>query len=443
MKLSSVILSLLCLSFIARLTASQDESSMPPEEKRFSYNQYDAVSHAIHHECDCPWHEQDTLTGNWFGERCRLCSRGIDFNFNYTSDLAGNPVGGKSRGFSNTGSTNLGMILDFERMAGWKGWYFMTTAVWRYGHSLSVDHIGNEFNVQQNYGGQNLRLYSMYLQRDFGENFKIKIGRLGAGDDFLSRPQYWNYMSNAIDGNPTGVFRNNTGFSAYPNATWGAVVRAKLDPSWELVVGVYEILSQTQTSMSAHGADFSFRNGDGVNLDAQLTWKPSKGIFGMGMPGSYSVGVSAGWMSPYSIDNIDYYNRNVQMWLMLEQMVWQPENAQPDQGILPWLAFIYAPLEDRSQMPYFIAAGITGKGIIPDRPDDVPGIGFGYGQYSNRLGGDLAAQRGSYEAIFEINYKWQVNRWCYVLPNVQYVLHTKGGIYPDALVLGAQIGITF
>ncbi len=441
MKLSAFILPLIC---VVGAQAADAPDTTTPKEKRFSHGQHDAASHAVHYQTQDNWNDQETFTGNWFGARCWLCDNGVDFNFNYSSDLAGNPVGGKSRGFSNTGSTNLGMMLDFERMIGWKGWHFMTTAVWRYGNSLSVEHIDNEFNVQQNYGGQNLRLYSMFVERDFDEGrFQIKLGRLGAGDDFLSRPQYWNYMSNAIDGNPVGVFRNNTGFSAYPNATWGVFGKAQVADEWNLAVGVYEILDDAQTAMDAHGTGFSFTNGDGVNVNAQLTYGPSKGVFDMGMPGSYSVGVSAGWVAPYSINDTNYYTQNTQVWVMLEQMVWQPEGARADQGVLPWFVFIYAPMEDRSEMPWFAAAGVSFKGVIPDRPDDIPGIGFSYGGYSNQLGGDKAAQRGSYEAMFEVNYKWQVNRWFYILPNVQYILNTKGGVHPDALVLGAQIGVVF
>ena len=42
-----------------------------------------------------------------------------------------------------------------------------------------------------------------------------------------------------------------------------------------------------------------------------------------------------------------------------------------------------------------------------------------------------------------MNYKYQINRFAFIQPNVQFVLNPSGGKYSDALVLGMQYGVSF
>ena len=58
----------------------------------------------------------------------------------------------------------------------------------------------------------------------------------------------------------------------------------------------------------------------------------------------------------------------------------------------------------------------------------------------------LAAGLGSpsYEMVFEWAYRVQINKFLYAQPDVQWVVNPGGtGNIPNALVLGAQIGVTF
>ncbi|MFM7373752.1 MAG: carbohydrate porin, partial [Chthoniobacterales bacterium] len=101
------------------------------------------------------WWRGDSLTGDWWGVRNWLDKdKGLEFSGTYTTDLAGNPVGGMRQGFTYTDNIAFGLKLDLEKLVGWRGATFTIAATDRNGASLSQEYIGNQFTVQQIFGGQ-------------------------------------------------------------------------------------------------------------------------------------------------------------------------------------------------------------------------------------------------------------------------------------------------
>ena len=85
--------------------------------------------------------------------------RGVNFDLTYVSDIQGNPVGGKRKGFAQAGSLGFNVLLDFEKLAGAKGFEFFSSFVWRNGRNLSrVNKINNQFPIAQVFGGESYRL---------------------------------------------------------------------------------------------------------------------------------------------------------------------------------------------------------------------------------------------------------------------------------------------
>jgi porin len=74
-----------------------------------------------------------------------------------------------------------------------------------------------------------------------------------------------------------------------------------------------------------------------------------------------------------------------------------------------------------------------------------------FGSYFGSVSRDFAtAQEDSglgdptYEWVLEWDYRAQVTPWLYVMPSIQYVIRPGGtGAIPNALVLGAELGVTF
>jgi porin len=159
----------------------------------------------------------------------------------------------------------------------------------RSGQNLSDEAVGSVFNVATVCCGAVVKLVSLALEQSlFDERLDIAIGRLAAGDDFLTSPLDWNFVSNAFDGNPVGVFFDIP-YSAYPNTVWGARVRGKPTPELQLQVGVYNGDPDVVDDHN-HGVDFSWRSGKGVVTVAEIAWLRNQRDASTGLAGNYKIG---------------------------------------------------------------------------------------------------------------------------------------------------------
>jgi porin len=147
-------------------------------------------------------------------------------------------------------------------------------------------------------------------------------------------------------------------------------------------------------------------------------------------------------------DNFGFYG-------LFDQVVFN--FSSPDEKILRGIGVTgcvqAAPLQDRSTMPFFFETGILARGIFPQRPRDVAGFAVIYGRFSSDL---RAAQRLAQsldptvgvqqeETVLEWNYTFRFRNGAFFIePDIQYIIRPGGtGQIPNALVIGAQVGINF
>jgi porin len=138
-----------------------------------------------------------------------------------------------------------------------EGGSFLASVSQRSGSSLSSERIGNVFAIQQVYGGTTFHLIDLaYQQRLLDDRIELRLGRIAAGDDFLVSPYNWLFMQNGFDGNPVGIFFNAPGMTAYPNATWGALLKIRPTEPTYLMGGLYNG-DRTIREIEHNGADMS------------------------------------------------------------------------------------------------------------------------------------------------------------------------------------------
>ena len=120
------------------------------------------------------------------------------------------------------------------------------------------------------------------------------------------------------------------------------------------------------------------------------------------------------------------------------QMVYREGGAGSGQGLTPWAALTFAPIERVNTLPLFAAGGLVYRGLVQGRDDDTTNLGVYYGAFSD----DLPDQR--FETVLEVNHRFQLTPWLYATPDFQYVFRPGGSDEePDAAVLGAEIGVDF
>ncbi|MFZ4116668.1 MAG: carbohydrate porin [Chthoniobacterales bacterium] len=424
----------------------------PPQRFRSPYDAMANMPHNIK--------EFEHASGNWIGYRDQMDHRGIEFSATYTSDIAGNPVGGKiPGGFTYTDNFALGCLIETEKLFGWHGGYFLISTLQRDGNSLSRENIKNQFTVQQVYGGQTFHWYELSYQQDFWrDRASLKTGRIASGDDFAVSPLYWLYMNNGIDGSPQSLPVNGK-LSTYPNAVWGSRLKVDLTSSTAARLGVYQVVPRN----SVHGLNWNFYPSDGVMLLGQYNWNPEffkqaspskdadslptkkksipTGFLGhYWMGGYYSSMEYSQFNSPVKTPNAYGFYWNA------DQTVYRP-NRFTNEGLVLWSAYTLSPQQNIALMPFQINGGAIYTGLIPGHPNDMTIAGVAYGNYSTEFS-TQSQNRGdgprNYELVYEAGYRICLTKFAYIQPDIQWVINPGGtSRTPNALVLGAQIGFIF
>jgi porin len=394
---------------------------------------------------------REHLLGDWYGTRTWLEDHGITPTLTFVTDSLGNPTGGTEQGFTTANNVGLDLNFDLEKLCGFQGASFLVSMSYRFGGSLSANYIHNVFTVQQVFGGETFHFINMaYLQKLFDDRVEVRLGRIGTGDDFLVSPYNYVFVQNGFDGNPVGIFFNSPGMSAYPNDTWGALVKVKPTARTYIMGGVYNGDPSIRDN-DKHGVDFSM---DGpVFAIGEIAYQPNSVPGDRGLVGNYKAGF---WYdnSRFSDFNTGEFERgNWGFYTMFDQVLVRFGEQSSHRGFGIAGSFLVSPDRSISQMPYFFTAALVTRGIFPSRPRDIIGLGVVYGHFSDDLqNSQRQAQQldptvgvQSHETVLELTYRLALLKSAlYLQPDLQYVFRPGGtGKIPDALVLGAQIAVNF
>ena len=400
---------------------------------------------------------REHLLGDWFGARSWLENHGVTPTVTFVTDALGNPTGGMRQGFR--GASNLGLDLQFdlEKLFGLAGGSFEISFSERFGSSLSNEDIGNVFSVQQVFGGETYRLVNVaYQQKLLADRVEFRVGRIAAGDDFLVSPYNYVFVQNGFDGNPVGVFFNAPGMSAYPNATWGGLVKVRPTEQTYVMAGLYNG-DPTIRANKHHGADWSM---DGPlfaigEVAYQLIGLPGN----RGLIGNYKAGL---WYDDSRYTDFNTVARglatgssrgNWGLYGLFDQMLVQFGGPGSNRGFGVTGSILVSPDQSVSQMPFFSTAGFLVRGMFPSRATDVAGFGVVYGRFSNDLQDSQRRARQSdptvgvqqYEIALELTYRFRFRGDAlFFQPDLQYIIRPGGtGRISDAFVAGFQAGINF
>jgi porin len=400
---------------------------------------------------------REHLFDSWFGLRPKAEASGISPTVTFVSDIAGNVTGGKDQGATHADNLGINLLFDLDKLAGLDGGSFLASVSQRWGDSLSKDHVGNVFTIQQVYGGQTFHLVDLaYQQKLLDDRIELRLGRIAAGDDFLVSPYNWLFMQNGFDGNPVGIFFNSPGMTAYPNATWGARLQFRPTERTYVMGGVYNGDPSIRDN-DHHGADMSM-NGP-VFAIGEVGYQ-CNGLPGdAGLVGNYKIG---GWYDDSTFTDFETVGYgtmpstkrgNWGLYTLADQVLVALGDRSRNSGLGICGSFLLSPDESISQLPYFFTAGIVARGFVSSRPTDLAGFGVVYGHFSNDvqhaqerqqlLGQGAGVQ--DHETVLEWTYRAYFCRSAaFFQPDIQYVINPGGtGKIDNALVLGCQIGFNF
>jgi len=456
---SSVAVAILMILGWAAAAHAEDaaQSSPAPAEGAVQLSSAPAGSRNL---ADTPFRlllPQGHLFGDWAGARPWLEEHGVTPTVTFVMDALGNPTGGMQQGFRQASNLGVDLQFDLQKLVGLTGGSFEISFSERFGSSLSREDIGNVFTVQQVFGGQTYRLVNVaYQQRLLDDRVEFRVGRIGAGDDFLVSPYNYVFVQNGFDGNPVGIFFNAPGMSAYPNATWGGLVKVSPIERIYVMGGLYNGDVSIRANKH-HGTDWS--------MDGPLFAIGEVGYQVNGLPGD--TGLLGNYKAGFWYDDHEYVDfttaarggaaetprGNWGLYGLFDQVLMRFGGPGSNRGFGVTGSLLVSPDQSVSLMPFFTTAAVVIRGLFASRPTDVGGLGIVYGQFSNDLqdsqrraresGSPVGIQR--YEIALELTYRFRFYQDSFFFqPDLQYIIRPGGtGHIPDAFVAGFQVGFNF
>jgi porin len=408
------------------------------------------------------------LLGDWGGARSYLDDRGIDLQLDYTTETAANVSGGRRQGIDYAHQIGLQADIDWEKLAGLRGFSTHTIVVNRAGRNTSTDYIGdNVIQAQEIYGAGFSKLAKLVYfygeEKLWDGRGDVAAGRLAVGADFAASPLYCNFMTLTICGHPRGL-TSNQGFTDWPTASWGGRIRVQPTSDTYLMAGLYE--STPFPPGGPSGWDWSTSRATGEVFPAEIAWEPVSGPDRL--QGHYKLGIAYD-NSSFTDNFYDAAGRpfltsgaparrdqgRVSVWATADRMVMR-NGPNPNDGLILLGAYAHNS-PDVSLFEHFAWVGLLDRGFWRSRPQDQLGLAATYYRVSRGVtrreemqgsfgvpftGGIFGVQSDAF--VLEANYDIPVYRGIDVQPELEYFIHPGGqAAVPNAFVLGLKTHVLF
>lgn len=261
-----------------------------------------------------------------------------------------------------------------------------------------------------------------YQQKLFNDKLRLKVGKQDSNLDFCFLNAGWDFMNSGNSVNSA------VPLPTYPDTPFGFV--AEVSPKKWLSVknGIY----------SKHNSPFNITE---IELKPEIKKMPGRYILGLwehSNSNGYDVaaGIDASGEAYYNS-----FNRNFGYYAGFEQMVYKEkkDDTNDNQGLTIFSQVGFSP-SNRNDLCRYFGGGLHYRGLIPTRDKDIAGVAVASGGFAHRLG-DISSQVGSETAI-ELLYRFNVNKWFYLQPDVQFIMNPNGQ-YNNSVAIGIRSVITF
>jgi porin len=373
---------------------------------------------------------------------------GLEFEFGATSIYQHNTRGGLSthrRAGRFSGSYDLQLKVDMQRLLGWdksslhvhaEGW-------WSESGGIDVPSVGSVFGVNGDAMVRNSMVVAeLWYQRSlFDDSILFRFGKMDPTGGSIHAGIPVAFDGNCYANDETSQFLNsamvNNPTIPFPDYALG--ISALYTPVDNLYVSAGII--DAQNDFRETGFDTTFHEEDYffyiVEAGVMSQLDSSKGP----LPGAYRIGV---WNDPQPkghSDAVRTWRDDTGLYLSCDQMIAKENNDSEDnQGIGAFFRYGYAESK-RNDVNNFWSFGLQYQGPLEGRNDDVMGIGFAQGFFSDRA---VVTYPQDYEIATEVYYNAHINESLSLSPSLQYIAN-PGGVsgVSDAVVLGIRAQITF
>ncbi|MFQ5422654.1 MAG: carbohydrate porin [Phycisphaerae bacterium] len=388
------------------------------------------------------------MTGDWAGFRPILEDHGVKWSLAYQQQGFGIFHGGRDtgRGYRQSGSYDLILKLDSQKLGLWKGGYsyIKVKGNWREAIGFNAGKVGGLSRPNADEGSDDTIFISKWWvgQRFLDGAIDLRAGRLESKKDLFDRNRYaqnedYLFINTWFRANPT-----------VPHTTAGGA-RLKIKPAdWiYFQMGAFDGNSKG----SKHGALRTSLTGPATfigmwELGLMPKLKTARGM----LPGTYRFGLwydgrdrrelrvaaqQAG-VTRLKSDSVGFY-------LSFDQLLYKENDTAGDQqGLGAFLRYGSAQREV-NRIDNFWSLGVQYQGLIPKRDTDVLGLGVAQSILSDRFR-KVTNPEADRETVYELYYKIEVTPWLAVTPDLQFLTNPGGvGAHKDTFVGGVRLRFLF
>ena len=421
--------------------------------------------------------DRANLLGNPGGVRSRLEARGLTLSLSETSEVQGNPTGGRRRAVTYSGLTRFGLQLDTERAIGLPGGTFRVGGFQIHGRGLTGGALGGDlFTVSNIEESPGWLLTEFWYEQAFVEGrVTVRAGQLFADLEFMTSTYAGSFIAATFGWTAYATNALPNGGPIYPRAGLGIRVQAQVAEAWTILAGAFNgdpSGPERVDGQRSNRSGTAFRLDDGVFAITEVQYALNGSEGATGLPGVYKLG---GWYhsgrfgdpqrgsdglplaDPFSNGRAAARRGNWSIYAVADQFVWR-EKGTRDQGVGVFARIMGGP-GDRTLLNFYVDAGVTYKGVVPGRVNDTLALGVAHARFSDRVSkADRDAARfGSprpvrrSETVLELTYQAVVTPWWQVQPMTQYIFRPSGEANPNrpgrrllkALVMGMRMNFTF
>ncbi len=392
--------------------------------------------------------ESEAPANPFFGLGQSLADYGVVAELGLTSIYQQNAHGGISthrRAGRNSGSYDLELSADLQRLLGIKGATLFMHAEGRWSKSGGIDEpsVGSAFGVNADAGLRRAADITelWYEQSMLDGTFLLRLGKMDLTGGFECSGCPVAFDTSAFANDETRQFLNgalvNNPTIPFPDYALGAAGYYNPIEWWYLSAGAVDAQNdarETGFSTAFHEEDYFFYIFEtGVTPTLSSAHGP--------LQGAYRVGL---WNDPQPKGHSDStrdYRDDIGFYLSGDQMLTK-ENAELEdsQGLGTFFRYGYADGK-RNDITHFWSAGFQYLGLLDGRDEDVLGAGFAQGVFSNAAS---TSYTEDYESVLELYYGVQVTPYVNISPSVQYVANPGGDeTTRDAVVLAVRAQMIF
>jgi porin len=400
-----------------------------------------------------------------YGTRNWLYDHGVSYNFIYTNDVLSNVAGGIQRGTIDQGKLEAQLLVDLDKLAGWKDWSFYANAFGIYNSGrIRRDYVGGMNTIAAIEATPTVRLSELWLEKWFGP-LSLRFGQLAADAEFFYSDLSQIFLQS--DWPTIGAVNLPGGGPAYPLSALGARIKYELPKDASLLFAIFNgdpappCPNADPDTCNRYG--LNFRLSDPAFLMGEFQWRRNRGKDDTGLATTLKVG---GWYHLGQFADQQFTNNGMLLanpasngmplmhhgdygvYGVIDQQLYRPPGADANRGISVFNRSAISP-SDRNLVNIEIDGGIVFAGMIPKRPDDSFGASVIYSRFSNSVRafdqeqvnfGTITPPPRDYETNLEVTYVAQIIKGWVVQPVYTYIWHPSGtGIrYPDAQVVGVR-----